>query len=209
MFVLLPNRTDALHHQMWRFLVWMKQNYMLNQISSAVWLYLFLYRAVDEDDSDKKVWMFYCHQRTDALHHHVWTFLQVIPGLKTLNYILIHFFLSDLTLSCSCYILELITIVFWWNGGLELNAPLGFIFSVCDDKCCAPWRLAWSHHLVFPLLGSFTPLLKDGRRLSLLYGLLPENMYGDPRRHQMRLCKVPSIAHTRATSRRFFVTDLL
>lgn len=44
--------------------------------------------------------------------HHVWTFLQVISGLKTLNYILIHFFLSDLTLSCSCYILELIIIVF-------------------------------------------------------------------------------------------------
>lgn len=74
MFVLLPNRTYALHHQMWRFLVWTKQNYMLNQISSAVWLYLFLYRAVYEDDSDKKVCMFYCHQRTYTLSSsHVWT----------------------------------------------------------------------------------------------------------------------------------------
>ncbi|URD78100.1 hypothetical protein MUK42_18484 [Musa troglodytarum] len=60
----------------------------------------------------KTMCMFCCHQRTDTLHHHAWTFLQVIPSLKTLNYVLFHFFLSDLTLSCSYYILELIIIVF-------------------------------------------------------------------------------------------------
>ncbi|RRT83232.1 hypothetical protein BHE74_00034696 [Ensete ventricosum] len=53
--------------------------------------------------------MFYCHQRTDALHRYVWKFLRVIP---TLNYLWIHFFLSDLTLSCSYYILILIIIIF-------------------------------------------------------------------------------------------------